>query len=214
MVLGRELQESKKEQELFENLEAGYKRLKLDISSSLGKEPKVYGVAGGSGSGKSYLSERHAVLDPRILHIGLDSFFTKPVLRGEEKDYDQPESYQLEKANLFVHALTRKGAAVKPTYNKADNSHGKAEVKLQTGGIIILEGLYALHHNLVAEINLGVFLEADSDLRFVRRVKRDKGFQTVQDVEDKWKFADEAFIKYVSETRKAADILIKNNVGL
>lgn len=214
MVLERELADSKKEQEVFESFEQGFKKLKLDISASLGKESKVYAIAGGSGSGKSYLAERLASLDQRILHIHLDNFFTFPVLRGQEKDYDQPESYQLEKANLCLYGLKRYKDVIKPVYKKEDNSHSKESVRLQNGGIIILEGIYALHHNIIAEVDLGVFLEAETDIRFVRRVERDKSFQPVKSVEDKWKFAEEAFLKYVSETRKAADILIKNNVGL
>jgi len=213
MVLERELAESKKEQEVFD-FEHGYRRLSADISASLGNESKVYAIAGGSGSGKSYLSERLASLDPRILYINLDDFFTFPVLRGSEKDYDQLESYQLEKANLCLHGLKRYRDVIKPVYKKEDNSHTKKSVRLQKGGIIILEGIYALHHNVIAEVDLGVFLEADTDLRFVRRVERDKSFQSVKSVEAKWKFAEEAFLKYISETRKAADILIKNNVGL
>ncbi len=213
MVFERELAESKKEQEVFD-FEQGYRKLSTDILTSLGGEPKVYGIAGGSGSGKSFLAERLASLDPRILHITLDDFFSVPVLRGSEKDYDQPESYQLEKANLFLYNLTRNREALKPIYRKPDNSHSKEQVKLKEGGIIILEGIYALHTNVVAEVDLGIFLEADTDLRLVRRVKRDESFQSRKAVENKWKFAEEAFLKYISETRKAADILIKNNVGL
>lgn len=214
MVFEEELEESNNDQEVFEHFEKGYSRLKVDILTSLDKAPKVYGIAGGSGSGKSHLAERLASLDPRILRITLDDFFTKPRLVGNEKDYDQLESYQLEKANLFLYEITRNKEAVKPIYRKEDGSHSKKKVTLQEGGIIIFEGIYALHHNVIAEIDLGVFLEANTELRFVRRAERDKGFQTVKAVEAKWKFAEEAFIKGISETRKAADILIKNNVGL
>lgn len=211
MVLEYELREVKKEQEVFESFESGYKRIEKEIIKNLGLEPKVYAVAGGSGSGKTKLAKRLASLDSRILYITMDDFFTVPVLRGNEKDYDDPESYQLEKVNLCLYGLKRGREVIKPVYKKEDNSHKKENKRLQAGGAVVLDGLFALNQAVIAEVDLKIFVDADSELRLLRRIKRDSHFQSIQDVKAKWKFAEEAFVRYIAETRKAADILIKDN---
>jgi uridine kinase len=124
-------------------------------------KPLLIGIAGGSASGKTTIAGKLAQalggLHVQTLHM--DSYFLAVKPRTEAPitgvvydDYNLPESFDL--------------AALVSDIDKLQASPDAPDV-------LIIEGLMTLHDaRLRARLDLGIFVDADSDERIVRRLKR------------------------------------------
>ena len=101
----------------------------------------------------------------------------------------------------------------KPIY---DFNTGKisGDETFESGGRIVVEGLYALHDSIIKYFDFSVFVDSSEDVRLERRVKRDF-------VERSNKFRDEivrqwretvqpTFLEYVEPQRERADLVLFN----
>ena len=124
-------------------------------------QPYIVGIAGGSASGKTTISNKLAAqLAPlRSVHVfHMDTYFKKdkptmlaPITGEQFSDHNHPESFELDQLVADLDALCAQG------------EHQ----------VIIVEGLMTLHHAPLRErLDLRIFLDAPSDERIVRRMKR------------------------------------------
>lgn len=121
----------------------------------------VVGIAGGSASGKTTIAARlAAALDGLAVEtLHMDAYFwpTKPrtaapISGVEYDDYNLPESFDMARLLADIDALCC----------RADRPQ-----------VVIVEGLMALQDtSLRARLDLGIFVDAQSDERLVRRLKR------------------------------------------
>ena len=128
---------------------------------SVPRKPFVVGIAGGSASGKTTLSNRLAEtltdLQVRVFHM--DQYFLKvkprmvaPITRLDYEDHNHPKSFDL--ASLVVDLDT-------------------ALISGDGLQVIIIEGLLTLQHDPLRErLDLKLFVDAQADERIVRRLKR------------------------------------------
>ena len=140
----------------------------------------VVGVAGGTGAGKSTLvedlverigAEKVAVLpsDAYNRDGGELSFGDR-----NEINYDHPEALEMD---LLVADLTRlrDGHLIHRTvYDVEKHSRLHERLRVEPAPIIILEGILILVDDHLRELmDLKVFVDAPSDLRFICRFQRD-----------------------------------------
>lgn len=124
-------------------------------------KPLVIGIAGGSASGKTTLARRfeQALAGLTVETIHMDRYFLKvkprmiaPFTGIEYEDHNHPDSFDL--AGLVRDLDARLQSADAPQ-------------------VIIIEGLMTLYDNAIrARLDLKIFLDAQSDERIVRRLKR------------------------------------------
>jgi uridine kinase len=133
---------------------------------------KIIGISGGSGAGKTTLANallKHYQGDAML--ISYDRYY-KHMPCG---NYDIPES--LDTALLLEHLRSLKsGQAVDlPIYDRFKNQRTSAVEWVEPKPVIIVEGIFALHHTELLDLyHCKVFVETSSDLvRFNRRVTRD-----------------------------------------
>lgn len=174
---------------------------------------EVLAFAGGSGSGKSKIAEYVSSFVKNSLYFSLDDFFGKPIVRGEIKDFDDPECYNLPKVNLVLKELKEKKEAVKPVYNKKDGSHSKKVVIIGDNGLIIIEGLHTLNDMVRGEVDCGVFVDADNELRLQRRIERDGPSLNMnkRKIIKMWNIAEEVYRTKIASTQHHANLIIENN---
>lgn len=204
-------------QSVYNDIKKGYDLLMRDIAKSLGGDKRVYAIAGGSGSGKSRIAERLACLDERIQRFSLDNGFLGPiVLPGNKKDYDHPDCYNLDVFNATINQFRRGlNEFILPTYKKLDGTKNKARYNLKGKNVIIVEGIHALNRKLLAEIDVGIFIDVTSKTRLERRIKRDEeGYgRSLATTQSNWDLVENAYINHVWPTRKYAHLIIKNEVS-
>lgn len=143
-------------------------------------QPLVIGIAGGSGSGKTTLA--HTIIErvgrERITYIQHDAYYRdQSAVPFEQRllvNYDHPDSLE---TSLFVehlHAL-RDGRAVQiPLYDFAQFTRTREIVSIEPRPVILLEGiLLFVDAALRSLIDIKIYVDAPSDLRFIRRLQRD-----------------------------------------
>ncbi|HHU12145.1 MAG TPA: uridine kinase [Clostridiaceae bacterium] len=139
----------------------------------------VIGIAGGTSSGKSTLvdlfkqkfGDRVAVISQDAYYQG---FHDVPIAKRRKLNYDHPEAFDLD---LMVEAVTRlksgKPAEI-PVYNFVDFCREAKTVSLEPRQIVLCEGLLVLWYEPLRRLfDLKLFVDEDSDLRLIRRIRRD-----------------------------------------
>ena len=140
----------------------------------------IIGIAGGSASGKSLLAAHLAeVLGPaHCAVIAQDRYYRDhPNLSPadlRQLDYDHPNA--IESALLLNHLqLWRLGREVEvPHYDYASHRRALHVTRLKPTPILVIEGLFVLADaRLRRALDLKIFVHTASDLRLLRRIKRD-----------------------------------------
>src|SRR3954468_3167227 len=133
----------------------------------------VFAVAGGSGSGKSsVVDEVMRSIGTEVCLIDQDSYFFS---KGDGSgNFDVPEAIDHELLSEHITMLKSGRAIAKPRYSFATHQRSNETDLLKPAPIIIIEGLFSYWEEKVrADCELKIFIDAASDLRFIRRLQRD-----------------------------------------
>jgi uridine kinase len=148
-------------------------------SKNLGK-PLIIGIGGGTGAGKTTLAQRLKLLyaDHGPVILDQDSYYRdRSDLTFEQRvqiNYDEPSA--LDNDLLLRHAerLAAGEPIHKPCYCFATHARTSEVTEIQPAALVILEGIMALwDERLRALMGLKIFVEADADIRLMRRLVRD-----------------------------------------
>ena len=146
-------------------------------------------IAGGSGAGKTTMAEviEEEFADREVTMLSTDRFyrnFEDPV----EANYDHPNSINWELMNSCLANLLNSEEAEVPKYDFTDHER-KGYENIEAGKLIVLEGIFALVNDDVNDkASLRIYVDADGDLRFIRRLERDleERGRSKQSVIDQW----------------------------
>ena len=175
-------------------------------------------IAGGSGSGKSWLARK--LSDADVTTICIDRFYLdRPHLSSTRRaacNYDHPRAIDW---NLLRQTLehARRGTRVEiPVYSF--EQHLRTGVARETPGrMIILEGLWALRNRAIAPlIDLGIFVDADSKLRLERRLTRDvkeRGRSRSSVLRQFREQVEPMHKRFVEPQRRRADLILQSPIS-
>jgi uridine kinase len=206
----------------------------LHISStqdggSEGTEVLVIGVCGGSGSGKSTVAEKlvGGIGDHQLAYLSHDWYYRDQshITSMDERaanNYDHPKS--LETDLLAKHVKMLKGMVDirAPQYNFAEHTRfggldwEQSDSKLVTAApIVLVEGILLFEHEELRNlIDIRLFVHADADLRFIRRMTRDvaeRGRKVPDVVKQYTETVRPMHIKYVEPMKAHAHIVLPEN---
>ena len=178
----------------------------------------VIGVAGGTGSGKSTVADRviAKVGHRQVAVIALDSYYLdqshlSPVGRAAV-NYDHPESFDWPLLNEHVRTLILGESADVPVYDFATFSRTDQTETVLSAPIIVIEGILVLWEPALREVmNLKVFVDADADVRFIRRLTRDvaeRGRTTESVINQYMETVRPAHLNFVEPSKRYADVII------
>jgi uridine kinase len=178
----------------------------------------VIGVAGGSGSGKTTVVQRivASLGDDQVSVLEQDRYYRdRNDLRFEERavlNYDHPDSLE---SDLLVHHVKqlREGRAVEaPVYDFARHSRQTSTRTIPARRAIIVEGILLFSDAALRSLmDIKVFVDADDDTRFIRRLQRDlaERGRTVQSVIDQYLGTVKPMhLEFVEPSKRYADIII------
>ena len=178
----------------------------------------LIGIAGGTGSGKTLVSERvHQVLDSdEILVIEQDSYYRDlshlPLQERSKQNFDHPDAF--DRDLLVSHLIDLKnGKSIRqPQYDYTHHSRKMDFRIIQPQHIIILEGILILDDpRLRALMDIKVYVDTDADMRLVRRIRRDvkERGRSVESVLDQYeKYVQPMHLQFVEPSKRYADIII------
>ncbi len=180
--------------------------------------PLVIGVAGGSGSGKTTVS--HAILErvgrERIAFLQHDSYYNDlshlPLNERQQVNFDHPNAFD---NNLFAEHLDTliRGEPVDvPTYDFAAYVRLLGKERVDPHPVVLLEGILIFADaELRKRMDIKLFVDAEGDTRFIRRLQRDirdRG-RTVESVINQYmKTVRPMHLEFVEPSKRYADIII------
>lgn len=182
------------------------------------QKPLVIGIAGGSGSGKTTVSKEISKRLPadRVLILTEDAYYNdNSALSMDERkkiNYDHPNAYDTDLLIEQLQDLLDGKAIEMPTYNFNILSRAKDTIHVEPADIIILEGILVLaSEELRKFMDIKVFVDADDDIRFIRRLQRDtqeRGRSIDWIISQYLATVKPSYNQFVEPCKKYADIII------
>jgi uridine kinase len=140
----------------------------------------VLGIAGGSGSGKSWLAKAVAAAFPGRSTVVCHDWYYKNHARMHDEaarrklNFDHPDSLDSSLMRLQLDALIAGEAVDAPIYEYATHSRLAETRRVEPQELLILDGILILHEKELRDrMTLSVFIDAPDDVRLMRRVRRD-----------------------------------------
>ena len=140
----------------------------------------IIGIAGGTGSGKTTLTERlrDHFGQNEVSVINHDSYYKRhdelPYAERCKLNYDHPDSFDTELMVQHLQALRRGEAVEVPVYTYAIHNRSDQTITVRPAPVIIVEGILIFASPELCELmDLKVFVDTDADVRILRRIVRD-----------------------------------------
>ena len=140
----------------------------------------IIGIAGGTGSGKTTLTERlrdHFGID-EVSVINHDSYYKRhDELPYEERcklNYDHPDSFDTPLMVAHLRELRADHPVQVPVYDYTIHNRSNETVLVRPAPVIIVEGILIFDSPELCDLmDMKVFVDTDADVRILRRIVRD-----------------------------------------
>lgn len=140
----------------------------------------VIGIAGGSGSGKTTVTNKILErLDPRrIVVLPHDAYYKDiscyPGLSLLQINFDHPDSLETSLLVLHIKQLKAGQSIKQPLYDFTNHSRKKEEKHVEPKDIIIVEGILIFVEKELRDLmDIKIYVDIDAGERLLRRLKRD-----------------------------------------
>lgn len=157
-----------------------YPRYNLSVAKARGLKPQVVlGIAGGSGSGKSWLARRVAEAMPGRTALVCHDWWYKhnghhSPSEALKLNFDHPDSLETELMCRQLDRLLEGETVEAPVYDYATHSRLVETRVITPAPLVVIDGILILHDKALRErMTLSVFIDVPDDIRLVRRVRRD-----------------------------------------
>ena len=181
-------------------------------------KPFVIGVAGGSGSGKTTVVRQivNSLGDHQVSLLEHDKYYRdRGDLRLEERaalNYDHPDSLETDLLVQHVKALRAGSPVAVPVYDFSRHAREEGTTRIEPRRAIIVEGILLFADaDLRKLLDVKVFVDADDDTRFIRRLQRDiaERGRTMSSVIDQYlSTVKPMHLEFVEPSKRYADVII------
>jgi len=192
-------------------------------------KPILIGIAGGTGSGKTLVARTLAerLGSDRVVVIEQDSYYRDnwdlPFEERAKVNYDHPDAFDHDLLLDHVQRLLKGESIDVPVYDYSQHTRDRERsTRIENHLIVILEGILVLHDPVLREkMDIKVFVDADADVRFIRRLRRDvkeRGRTLDSVVEQYENVVRPMHMQFSEPTKRFADIIMpqggKNMVAI
>ncbi|MEO7134932.1 MAG: uridine kinase [Vicinamibacterales bacterium] len=178
----------------------------------------VIGVAGGSGSGKTTVVRRivDSLGPEQVTLLDHDRYYRdRNDLRLEERaslNYDHPDALETDLMVAHVRALKAGNAVDVPQYDFTRHARLSETETFQPRRALIVEGILVFTDAALRDLmDIKVFVDTDSDTRFIRRLQRDvaQRGRTMESVIDQYQHTVKPMhLEFVAPSKRYADVII------
>jgi len=140
----------------------------------------LIGIAGGSGSGKTLVARTivRELGSKRVVVIDQDSYYKDlehiPFRDREARNFDHPDAFDHELLRTHLGTLLEGHAIEQPVYDYNEHRRTTETRLISDHLVVVLEGILIFHDpELRALMDIKLFVDADSDVRLIRRLRRD-----------------------------------------
>ncbi|MHC4585382.1 MAG: uridine kinase [Planctomycetota bacterium] len=182
------------------------------------KKGILIGIAGASGSGKTFVANsiiESPGLDKAVI-IQEDSYYKDlsdvPFEERAKRNFDHPDAFDHDLLVKHLLQLLEGEAVSHPIYDYKLHTRSKETKNVGPGVLIILEGILILNNAKLRELmDYSVFIDTALDICFVRRLKRDveERGRTVDSVTRQYtETVRPMYLQFIAPSKQYADILI------
>jgi len=178
----------------------------------------LIGIAGGSGSGKTLVartivrelgSDRVVVIDQDSYYKDLDDI---PHRDRDVRNFDHPDAFDGELLKRHIQDLLEGRPIEQPIYDYTQHRRLRETRTIADHVVIVLEGiLIFVDPELRSLMDIKLFVDADPDVRFIRRLKRDlveRGRPVDSIVRQYEESVRPMHMQFVEPTKRHADLII------
>lgn len=177
----------------------------------------MIGIAGGTGSGKTTLTNR---LKERfgndVSVVYHDNYYKRhDDMTYEERcllNYDHPDAFDTDLMISHIRAL-REGRSVEcPVYDFTVHNRSDRTVTIYPTKVIIIEGILIFENKFLRDLmDIKIFVDTDADVRILRRILRDvkeRGRSLDSVVSQYLTTVKPMHEQFVEPSKRAADIIV------
>jgi uridine kinase len=182
--------------------------------------PIIIAIAGGSGSGKTWLARQLLKrLRPHAAMLSLDDFYhdlsALSKSRRAKANFDSPAAIDWAEFEACLHSIQRSKLTVVPRYDFASHTRKPKSRRWLAKEIILVEGLWPwCNPRLQPLYGLKLFRAGDTEIRFNRRLKRDTNQRnrTADSVAWQWRqHVEPMYVRHVLPQLHSADVVVEAN---
>jgi uridine kinase len=188
----------------------------------------VVGVAGGSGSGKTTIARAIVESLPKgsCALLEHDCYYKDLAhLSAEQRakvNFDHPDSLDNELFASHLDDLRAQRGIDKPQYDFATHTRAEVSLRVEPAPLIVVEGILVLADpGLRERMDVKVFVDTDSDIRVMRRIRRDleqRGRSFAQVRQQYYETVRPMHLAFVEPSKRYADVIVpeggQNRVAL
>ena len=178
----------------------------------------IIGIAGGTGSGKTTVVRKIVDSLPKgeVVVLPQDSYYKDsshvPVEERQNINFDHPNAFDWELLTSQIAQLKQGRAIEQPTYSYLTCTRQPETIHIEPKNVIIVEGILALcDPDLRSQMDLKIFVDADSDERLIRVISRDivERGRTAEDAMKTYtKVLKPMHLQFIEPTKRYADLII------
>ena len=187
----------------------------------MNNKPIIIGIAGGSGSGKTFFlnSFLHHFKNDEVTLVSQDDYYIPAGEMTQEENklynFDLPSTIDREQFSTDIKKLIKGEAVYKKEYNFNNPLAVVKILEIHPAPIIIVEGLFILHfQDIASQLDYKLFIEAEESVALDRRIKRDgmeRGYPE-DDVRYKWHaHVMPSYKEFLLPYKEVCDQVILNN---
>ncbi|PYO49334.1 MAG: uridine kinase [Gemmatimonadetes bacterium] len=181
-------------------------------------KPLIIGIAGGSGSGKSTVARNVAELltTSSVAFIDMDAYYKNfPELSLDERrqlNWDHPDAFDYDLLRSHLDALSRRQAIEKPEYDFVTHLRRARPTRVEPADVVVIDGILLFVDDRVRDLcDVKVFVDADADIRLIRRIERDtndRGRPLDEIIEQYLSTVQPMHLEFVEPSKRYADVIV------
>jgi uridine kinase len=181
-------------------------------------KPVVFGVAGGTASGKTTVAQ--AILDAvgaaQVAYLPHDAYYRDmghlSLAERARLNYDHPDSLETDLLVRHVQRLLVGQAVQVPVYDFTQHRRTEETVLVEPSPIILIDGILIFTNEELRQLmDIKVYVDTDADIRFIRRLQRDiheRGRSLESVVKQYLQTVRLMHMEFVEPSKRYADVII------
>ena len=181
-------------------------------------KPLIIGIAGGSGSGKSTVATKvaSALGALSVAFIDMDAYYRNfTALSLDERrhlNWDHPDAFDFDLLTSHLEQLAARNTIDKPVYDFVTHLRSDDVVPVPASDVIVIDGILLFVDERVRDLcDVKVFVDADADIRLIRRIQRDttsRGRPLDEIIEQYLSTVQPMHLQFVEPSKRYADIIV------
>lgn len=181
-------------------------------------KPLIIGIAGGSGSGKSTVAANVAenLTTSSVAFIDMDAYYKNfPALSLDERkklNWDHPDAFDYDLLCKHLESLSKRKSINKPEYDFVTHLRSPTHTHVEPADVVVIDGILLFVDPRVRDLcDVKVFVDADADIRLIRRIERDthvRGRPLDEIIEQYLSTVQPMHNEFVEPSKRYADVIV------